>query len=56
MARQVMEHHGYQLDQMGVRLRRNELFLSAARYKSKKIRAPLMVLLFICKTTNLGVG
>ncbi|MDV2862098.1 hypothetical protein [Phytobacter ursingii] len=33
MARQVMEHHGYQLDQMGVRLRRNELFLSAARYK-----------------------
>jgi len=28
-----MEHHGYQLDQMGVRLRRNELFLSAARYK-----------------------
>lgn len=34
MARQVMEHHGYQLDQMGVRLRRNELFLSAARYKN----------------------
>lgn len=33
MARQVMEHHGYQLDQMGVRLRRNELFLSAARYQ-----------------------
>ncbi|WKA63182.1 hypothetical protein [Pectobacterium aroidearum] len=33
MARQVMEHHGYQLDQMGVRLRRSELFLSAARYK-----------------------
>lgn len=33
MARQVMEQHGYQLDQMGVRLRRNELFLSAARYK-----------------------
>ena len=34
MARQVMEHHGYHLDQMGVRLRRSELFLSAARYKS----------------------
>lgn len=33
MARQVMEHHEYQLDQMGVRLRRNELFLSAARYQ-----------------------
>lgn len=33
MARQVMEHNGYQLDQMGVRLRRSELFLSAARYK-----------------------
>jgi len=32
MARQVMEHNGYQLDQMGVRLRRNDLFLSAARY------------------------
>ena len=35
MARQVMEHHGYELDQMGVRLRRSELFLSAARYKPK---------------------
>ena len=32
MARQVMEHNGYQLDQMGVRLGRNELFLSAAHY------------------------
>lgn len=35
MARQVMEHYGYELAQIGVRLRCNELFLSAAIYKRK---------------------
>ena len=33
MARQVMEHHGYLLDQTNVRIRSNILFSSAARYK-----------------------
>jgi hypothetical protein len=33
MARQIMEHHGYSLDQTGVRIRNNPLFSSAARYK-----------------------
>ena len=33
MARQVMEHHGYSLDQTSVRIRSNILFSSAARYK-----------------------
>ena len=33
MTRQVMEHHGYALDQAGARTRVRELFTSAARYK-----------------------
>jgi hypothetical protein len=33
MTRQVMEHHGYTLDQVGARVRVKELFTSAARYK-----------------------
>lgn len=33
MTRQIMEHHGYALDQPGVRIRGGELFTSAARYK-----------------------
>ncbi len=33
MARQVMLSHGYTLDRAGVRIRRGELFSSAARYK-----------------------
>lgn len=33
MTRQVMEHHGYSLDQSGARIRIKELFTSAARYK-----------------------
>ncbi len=36
MVRQVMEFRGYQLDQTGVRLKRNELFLSASRYIRRK--------------------
>lgn len=32
MTRQVMESHGYQLDQTGVRVRIGDLFTSAARY------------------------
>ena len=32
MTRQIMEHHGYSLDQTGVRIRNGELFTSAARY------------------------
>ena len=36
MVRQIMEFRGYQLDQTGVRLKRNELFLSAARYIRRK--------------------
>ena len=33
MTRQVMQHHGYALDQAGARTRVKELFTSAARYK-----------------------
>ena len=33
MARQVMEHYGYELDQKNVTLRRRELFLKAALYR-----------------------
>lgn len=33
MVRQIMENQGYALDQVGVRLKQNPLFLSAARYK-----------------------
>ena len=33
MARQVMEHHGYSLDQTNVRIRSKILFSSAARYR-----------------------
>ena len=33
MVRQIMEERGYALDQVGVRLKQNSLFLSAARYK-----------------------
>lgn len=33
MTRQVMEHHGYTLDQVGAKVRVKELFTSAARYK-----------------------
>jgi len=33
MVRQIMEAQGYALDQTGVRLKQNLLFLSAARYK-----------------------
>jgi hypothetical protein len=36
MTRQVMEHHGYTLDQTGVRIRVTGLFTSAARYKKIK--------------------
>lgn len=32
MVRQIMEHHGYSLDQTGVRIRDGVLFTSAARY------------------------
>ena len=32
MTRQIMEHHGYSLDQTGVRIRNGVLFTSAARY------------------------
>lgn len=32
MTRQIMEHHGYGLDQTGVRIRVGNLFTSAARY------------------------
>lgn len=32
MVRQIMEHHGYRLDQTGVRIRVGDLFTSAARY------------------------
>ena len=32
MTRQIMEHHGFSLDQTGVRIRNGELFTSAARY------------------------
>ncbi len=32
MVRQIMEHHGYRLDQVGVRIPNGELFTSAARY------------------------
>ena len=35
MVRQVMEFRGYQLDRNGVRLKRNELFMSASRYIRK---------------------
>ena len=33
MVRQVMERHGYSLDQTGVRIRVGDLFTTAARYK-----------------------
>ena len=33
MTRQVMESHGYILDQTGVRIRVGDLFTSAARYR-----------------------
>lgn len=33
MTRQIMEHHGYTLDQTGIRIRGGSLFSSAARYK-----------------------
>lgn len=32
MTRQIMERHGYSLDQTGVRIHTGELFTSAARY------------------------
>jgi len=35
MTRQVMEEHGYALDQTGARIRGGELFTSAARYVKK---------------------
>src|SRR5947207_15734771 len=35
MTRQIMEHHGYALDQAGARTRIRELFTSAARYKKR---------------------
>jgi len=33
MVRQIMEYHGYILDQTGVRIRVGKLFTSAARYR-----------------------
>ncbi len=35
MVRQIMEHHGYSLDQTGIRIRNGEIFTSAARYKKR---------------------
>mgnify|MGYP001576324525 CR=1 FL=1 len=37
MTRQIMEHHGYALDQGGERTRVKELFTSAARYKKLEV-------------------
>ena len=40
MVRQVMEHHGYTLDQTGVRIRIADLFTSAARYRRERLSNP----------------
>ena len=36
MVRQIMEHHGYQLDRSGVKIRRpGNMFYSASKYKER---------------------
>lgn len=36
MIRQVMDHHGYEVDSQGLKCRKQQLFSSGTRYKKRK--------------------